>query len=126
MKPLAFLTAAAGVLMLVLTSNGDDGCRYIKSRMSLTGYESGGPYTLDHFRLTKGRTDLREFLWKHWHNHERGIAEAEARTVDRGTVRVLYIIQPDLQGRWGIDHGNVKVGFVRMRGVGWSDRLVQA
>jgi hypothetical protein len=26
-----------------------------------------------------------------------------AGTVDRGTVKVLYLIQPDAQGRWGID-----------------------
>jgi len=89
--------------MLVPASSGDDGCRYMKSRKGLSGYESGGPYTLDHFRLTKGRSDLREFLWKHWHDHIKGIAEANVGTVDRGTVKVLYLIQPDAQGRWGID-----------------------
>jgi hypothetical protein len=78
--------------MLVPASNGNDACRYIKSRNGLSGYESGGPYTLDHFRLTKGRTDLREFLWKHWHDHIKGVAEAKVGTVDRGTVRVLYLI----------------------------------
>ena len=31
------------------------------------GYEAGGPYELDHFKLTKGRTELRAFLWSHWH-----------------------------------------------------------
>jgi hypothetical protein len=89
--------------MLVPASNGDDGCRYIKSHSGLSGYENGGPYALDHFRLTTGRTDLREFLWKHWHDHIKGVAEAKVGTVDRGTVTELYIIQPDAQGRWGID-----------------------
>ena len=104
MKPLVLLVAAAvGVLMLVPTSRSDDACRYMKSRKDLSGYESGGPYTLDYFRLTKGRTDLREFLWKHWHDHIKAVAEANAGTVDRGTVKLLYVIQPDSQGRWGID-----------------------
>ena len=33
----------------------------------------------------------------------KGIAEVRAGTVDRGTVRVLYIVQPDGEGHWGID-----------------------
>jgi hypothetical protein len=103
MKPLGLLAAAVGVLMLVPASNSNDACRYMKSRKGLSGYESGGPYTLDHFRLTKGRTDLREFLWTHWHRNIKGVAEARVQTVDRGIVKVLYLIQPDAQGRWGID-----------------------
>jgi TonB family protein len=83
--------------------NGDPPCRYMKSRDGLSGYESGGPYTLDHFRLTTGRTDLREFLWKHWHEHMKGVAEARVGTVDRGTVKALYLVQVDEQGLWGID-----------------------
>ncbi len=67
----------------------------MKSRSGLSGYENGGPYILDHFRLTKGRTDLREFLWTHWHDLKKGVAEARVGTVDRGTVRVLYLIQSD-------------------------------
>jgi hypothetical protein len=103
MKPQAMLAAAAGLLMLVPTSNGGDACRYMKSRKGLSGYDSGGPYTLDHFRLTKGRTDLREFLWKHWREQRKGVAEARVGTVDRGTVTELYLVQPDAQGLWGID-----------------------
>ncbi len=80
--------------MLAATRNRETICH---------GYESGGPYTLEHSRLTKGRTDFREFLWKHWHDHIRAVAEANAGTVDRGTVKLLYVIQPDSQGRWGID-----------------------
>jgi len=79
------------------------GCRYIQARGGLSGYDSGGPYTLDHFRLTKGRTDLREFLWTHWHEQKKGVAEARVGTVDRGTVKVLYIVRPDAAGKWGID-----------------------
>lgn len=75
----------------------------MKSHSGLSGYEEGGPFTLDHFRLTKGRTDLREFLWTHWHDRKKGVAEARVGTVDRGTVRVLYLIKPDMQGNWGID-----------------------
>jgi hypothetical protein len=42
-------------------------------------------------------------LWAHWTGHRKGIAEAKLQTIDRGTVTVLYIIQPDAQGHWGID-----------------------
>ncbi len=103
MKQLTLLAAVVGVSILVPASNGDEGCRYIKSRKGLSEYDSGGPYTLGHFRLTTGRTDLREFLWKHWHEHKKGVGEAEVETVDRGTVKVLYLVQPDAQGLWGID-----------------------
>jgi hypothetical protein len=103
MKLLALLVAVVGVSMLVPAIKGDDACRYVKSRNSLSGYESGGPYDLDHFRLTKGRTGLREFLWKHWHGHKKGVAEAKIGTVDRGTVKVLYLVKPDTQGIWSID-----------------------
>ena len=78
-------------------------CRYIKSRSGLSEYDRGGPYTLDHFRLTKGRTDLREFLWTHWHEHKKGVAESRVGTIDAGTVKVLYVIEPDAQGHWSID-----------------------
>src|SRR5229473_180852 len=86
-----------------LQAKKQQGCRYMKSRSGLSGYENGGPYILDHFRLTKGRTDLREFLWTHWHDLKKGVAEARVGTVDRGTVRVLYLIQSDSTGQWGID-----------------------
>jgi len=103
MKVVRLFAAAAGILSFALSSYADDACRYMKSREGLSAYESSGPYALDNFRVTKGRTDLREFLWKHWHEHVKGVAEAKAQTVDRGTVTVLYIVQPDAQGRWGID-----------------------
>jgi hypothetical protein len=83
----------------------DDACRYIRSRSSLSGYETGGPYTLDDLNLTKGRSDLREFLWKHWHDHKKGVAEAQFPTIDAGISKVLYLVQPDAQGNWGIDVG---------------------
>ena len=88
--------------MFVLAAPAEDQCRYMNSRNALAGYEMGGPYKLEHFTLTKGRTDLREFLWKHWHNHIRGVAEAKVGTVDAGIVTELYIVQPDGEGVWGI------------------------
>lgn len=97
------VSAAERLSQSAHTKPGDRACRYTNSREGLSGYESGGPYTLDHFRLTKGRTELREFMWKHWHHHLRGIAEARVRTVDRGTVKVLFLIQPDAHGSWGIE-----------------------
>jgi hypothetical protein len=103
MNASALLTASLGFLMLVPASNGDGGCRYLKSRGGLSGYETGGPYTLDPLRLTRGRSDLREFLWKHWHDHKKGVAEAEVGTIDAGTVKILFLIQSDAQGNWGID-----------------------
>lgn len=42
-------------------------------------------------------------LWKHWHNHIKGVAEAKVGTVDAGIVAALYVIQPDAKGQWGID-----------------------
>jgi hypothetical protein len=88
---------------LVSVAKADDSCHYMKSRSGLSGYEVGGPYKLERFQLTKGRTDLREFLWKHWHNHIKGVAEAKVGTVDAGIVTALYVIQPDAKGQWGID-----------------------
>jgi hypothetical protein len=58
---------------------------------------------LDHFQLTKGRTDLRDFLWQRWHNHIKALAEAKVGTVDVGVVTALYVVQPDSRGLWGID-----------------------
>ncbi len=97
------LAIATVVLGLVCIANADEPCRYMKSRSALSGYEVGGPYKIEHFQLTKGRIGLREFLWQHWHTHVNGIAEAKITTVDAGTVRALYVIQPDVKGRWGID-----------------------
>ena len=90
-------------LMVVLAAPAEEPCRYLNSRIPLAGYESGGPYKLEHFTLTKGRTELRGFLWKHWHDHVRGVAEAKIGTVDAGTVTALYIVKPDAKGMWGID-----------------------
>jgi hypothetical protein len=90
-------------IIVVLPTFADDSCPYLKSRSGLAGYETGGPYKLEHFHLTKDRTDLRDFLWKHWHGHIRGVAEAKVGTVDVGTVTALYVVQPDSQGQWGID-----------------------
>jgi hypothetical protein len=103
MKVVRLLAVAPGILLFAISSNADDACRYMKSREGLSAYETGGPYALDNFLFTKGRTDLREFLWKHWYEHTKGVAEAKAFTVDRGTVTALYIIQPDAKGHWGID-----------------------
>ena len=97
------VSAADRLAQSIHTKQGDHPCRYMHSSMGLHGYERGGPYALDHFRLTTGRTDLREFLWQHWHGHKKGVAEARVETVDGGTVRVLYVVQPGEEGRWDID-----------------------
>jgi hypothetical protein len=97
--PIALLT----VFTLVLVASAESPCPYLKSRSGLAGYETGGPYKLEHFQLTKGRTDLRDFLWTHWHNHVKGVAEAKVGTVDAGTITALYVVQPDSQGHWGVD-----------------------
>ena len=89
--------------MVMPSAKGDSPCRYLTSHKRPAGYESGGPFILEHFHLTKGRLELREFIWKHWHDHIKGFAEAKAGTVDRGVVTVLYLIEPDAQGRWSID-----------------------
>jgi hypothetical protein len=103
MKLSSFLTTWAVALLLVSAALAEDECHYMKSRSSLSGYETGGPYALEHFRLTKGRMDLREFLWKHWHDGVKGVAEARVGTIDAGTVTAIYVVQPDAQGKWGID-----------------------
>ena len=53
-------------VQMAVEAQSQSACRYMKSRNGLSEYDKGGPYTLEHFRLTKGRTDLREFLWNHW------------------------------------------------------------
>ena len=103
MSAAAYLTASLGLLLLAPARHGDGACRYMKSHGGLSGYETGGPYKLDPLRLTKGRTELREFLWKHWREHKKGVAEALEMTIDAGTFKVLYLIQSDAQGSWGID-----------------------
>ena len=80
-------------------ASAQDPCRYMKSRAALVGYQTGGPYKLEHFQLTKARTDLSEFLWTLWHNHIKGVAEAKVGTIDAGTVTALYVVQPDSQGQ---------------------------
>jgi len=103
MKLLVLFVVAMGSFLLVPAGRADQGCRYFKSRGGLSGFEDGGIYILDHSRLTRGRADLREFLWQHWSGHRKGIAEARIRTAGRGTVRALYVVQSDPQGRWGIN-----------------------
>ena len=78
-------------------------CVAVRDRNAFSAYDSGGPYALDHFKLTKGRTDLREFLWQHWRGRIKGVAEAKVGTIDAGTVTALYIVRPDATGNWGID-----------------------
>lgn len=103
MRRSSFPLALVILLTLRLAASADESCKYLNSRNTLAGFETGGPYKLEHFTLTKGPTDLRDFVWKHWHNHIKGVAEAKEGTVDAGTVTVLYIIQPDAKGVWGID-----------------------
>ena len=103
MRSRAFTIAPLMLLTLLLALSAEEPCRYLNSRNALAGYETGGPYKLEHFALTKGRTDLRDFLWRHWHDHVKGVAEARVGTVDAGTVTVLYIIQPDAKGVWRVD-----------------------
>lgn len=103
MKTSAPPTVLLSLLTIALMTGAQEPCRYLKSRRSLVGYEKGGPYKLEHFHLTRGRTDLRDFLWKHWHDHIRGVAEAKVGTVDAGDITALYVVQPDSRGDWGID-----------------------
>lgn len=103
MKTLAFPTLLLSLLTFALVASAEGPCRYFKSRSGLEGYEAGGPYKLEHFQLTKGRTDLRVFLWKHWHDHIKGVAEARSATVDVGTSTALYFVRPGPRGHCGID-----------------------
>jgi hypothetical protein len=80
MKIPILVSASLIVLTLALPGKADDSCHYMKSRSALSGYENGGPYKLEHFKMTKDRRDLREFLWNHWHGHAKGIAEARVGT----------------------------------------------
>ena len=102
MKRAPLIALVLGLIPMTVAAGGDETCRYLKMRKPISGYEYGGPFSLDHFRLKTGRTDLRQFLWRHWYGQIKGIAEVRAGTVDRGTVRVLYIVQPDEEGHWGI------------------------
>jgi hypothetical protein len=78
-------------------------CKLIKNRSALSSIEYGGPFVLDHFKLTQGRINLREFLWKHWSGRLAGVAEARVGTIDAGTVTALYIVRQNAKGDWGID-----------------------
>lgn len=93
----------AFVLVTAAASYSQGTCVYTKSRTALAGYASGGPFDLRPDKLTVGRLELREFLWKHWHERTRAFAEVNAGTIDAGVVKALYVIQPDPQGKWGID-----------------------
>ncbi len=103
MRTFAVVQVSLVVVAFVMASNAEDACPFLKSRGALTAYEAGGPYKLEHFKMTKDRKDLREFLWNHWHNHVKGVVEAKLGTVDAGTVTLLYIVEPDAQGLWGIN-----------------------
>jgi len=94
---------AALLFMFCAHSGAQGACRYLGTKTPLPRYETGGPYVLDHFQLNKDRTDLREFLWKHWHDHVPGIADTKVKTIDAGMPRELYIVQPDAKGVWGVD-----------------------
>ena len=84
-------------------STAEPACALMDDRSSASGYESGGPFDLSHFKLTDGRLEIRDFLWQHWHSRIKGMAEIRVGTVDAGTVRVFYLIHPDSLGVWGID-----------------------
>jgi hypothetical protein len=93
-----------GLLLLLSTyARADDSCQFLGKKTALPNYESGGPYVLDHFQLNKDRADLRDFLWKHWHNHVAAVAKFEVKTIDAGTPTELVIIEPNAQGVWGIN-----------------------
>lgn len=96
---MAVVAVSLLALTAVVAAASDDSCPYFKSRSSLSGYETGGPYTLAHPKMTKDRMDLREFLWNHWHGRVKGVAEA----ADGETFTALYVIQPDSKGNWGVD-----------------------
>jgi hypothetical protein len=78
-------------------------CKYVKAGSPLAGFKTAGPFTLDHFRLTKGRIALRQFLWQDWHNRKKGAVPAKVATVDRGIVSVVYVVKPNSEGNWGIE-----------------------
>jgi len=101
----ALMSVLVGAIFIAFSAqvSAESLCALIKDRSALSEYESGGPFSLEHFKLTKGRTDLREFLWRHWHGLVKGVAEAKVGTIDAGTVTALYIIRPDAKGKWGID-----------------------
>jgi len=103
MRGSSFLVVLVVTLMFAVAASAQATCDHLKSRSDLVGYKTGGPYKLEHFQLTNGRIDLRDFLWQHWHRHIKAIAEARVGTVDRGVVTALYIVQPNSQGLWGID-----------------------
>src|SRR3954466_1137833 len=100
------------LVALAQSSSGEGGTSEIRERkrscfaedlLTLKGYDAGGTFTLAHFRHTTGRAGLRSFLWEHWKGKHRGYATAEAGTVDAGVVKLLYIVQPNKNGQWGVD-----------------------
>jgi hypothetical protein len=78
MKRSAFLPLMV-LFVVPWIASAQEPCGYMKSRSRFVGYENGGLYKLEDFQLTKARTDLREFLWTHSHNHIKGLAEAKVQ-----------------------------------------------
>jgi hypothetical protein len=91
------------LLSLAVVANAAEDCPYLNAGGRLPGYDTGGPYKPDYFKMDRDRTNLREFLWTHWKGHTKGIARVRVSTVDEGAITELYVVQPDTKGRWGID-----------------------
>jgi hypothetical protein len=101
-----------GLIVLILVLNPlPTGCA---RGPDLRGYDVFGPYTLN-FRGTKEQMDngmkhhseMRGFIWTHWHEHRRGYVTFTRISFTEGvTCRYTYIIRPTTGGTWQIVERN--------------------
>ena len=72
---------------------------------NLSQYDAIGPFTIQSVSSNREADRLngqvREFLWTHWRQHQRGTVAATYQFVD-GTARLSFFIEPDKQGQWVI------------------------
>jgi hypothetical protein len=70
-------------------------------------YERAGPYVFstkananeDGFLMA---ASVRDFLWRHWHDHRRGLLLTITFTIEGLPNRTSYFVEPDGYGKWQI------------------------
>jgi hypothetical protein len=73
----------------------------------LNGYEIAGPYILAHETATLEdilvmRASARDFLWRHWRGHRRGVLTTVSFTTEGLPIRTTDFVEPDEHGKWKI------------------------
>lgn len=76
------------------------------AQRNLDLYERAGPFTLDLDLDSQSRTnteaEIREFLWKHWHQRRLGHLVATWYSKEGEPSTSAYFVEPDEKGIWHI------------------------